>query len=350
LPETGIALLQTAAEHTPGPTLWLLDEQAVNVTANVQFVTNRYDIFRSLQRTGCNSLFNDFDFSTLPSESYRTVLYRISKEKALVHHLINNAWRLLQTGGELLLCGAKNEGIKTYLNKARALFGGKLTLSHHSGLILGQLVKSAEHSDALLDDQDYVRLRVIGEQNNIPFLSKPGVFGWNKIDAGSALLAAQLPAVIADANPAPQTLLDLGCGYGYLALRAHQMHTFQRIVASDNNAAALLTCRANFKAQGIAGQVIADDCGTMLSETFDLIVCNPPFHRGFEHEKSFSETFLAAATRLLAPRGCAVFVVNRFIPLERLARSYFRRIRILAENRSFKVLELSGALTKARSK
>src|SRR3546814_1662733 len=42
------------------------------------------------------------------------------------------------------------------------------------------------------------------------FLSRPGLFAWDRIDPGSALLAAHLPADLAG------HCADLGAGYGYL--------------------------------------------------------------------------------------------------------------------------------------
>ncbi|MCB7212868.1 methyltransferase, partial [Lactiplantibacillus plantarum] len=43
------------------------------------------------------------------------------------------------------------------------------------------------------------------------FLSRPGVFAWDRIDPASALLAEHLPADLAG------RAADLGAGYGYLS-------------------------------------------------------------------------------------------------------------------------------------
>ena len=356
-PDPASALFSTIARQSDGPVLWLLDEQTVTIESSgigrptggpIRFASNRYDIYCALHQAGADAVFNDFDFRSTENGQFQTILYRISKEKAVVHHLIKTAWRLLRSGGELVLYGAKNEGIKTYLDKAGSLFGRRADISKHGGFYLGRLSRSDAAAGTRLDDQDYAQLRVIGEQNDIPFLSKPGLFGWNKIDPGSALLAAQLPAVLANCKTPPQSLLDLGCGYGYLTLLAHQLQPFQRLVASDNNAAALLACQANFAARNITGEVIADDCGKSLITPFDLILCNPPFHRGFEHDQALTEHFLAAAARLLTASGRALFVVNRFIPLPRLAPIFFQHIIVVTENRSFIVFELAQAQPPAR--
>jgi 16S rRNA (guanine1207-N2)-methyltransferase len=111
-------------------------------------------------------------------------------------------------------------------------------------------------------------------------------------------------------------------------------------VATDNNAAALLACQANFAAQGVNGTVVAGNCGDGLDQRFDALLCNPPFHRGFTHHGDLTEQFLVAIARLLSARGRALVVVNRFIPVLRLAEKHFRQRRLYAENSSFQVFEL----------
>ena len=322
--------------------LCFVDEQFdVSEHKSCLLMSNRLDVVTHLRATGAEALFSDFDINDCPNHHYQAIRYRISKEKALVHHLINTAWHLLEPGGELILSGAKNEGIKTYLNKAGGLFGTQADIRKEGSLYQGRIAKSLTMPGVWLDEQDYSKLRIIGAQNGVELLSKPGVFGWNKIDPGSALLVEQLDEVLLQLQP--QSLLDLGCGYGYLTLMAQCLHHFERIVATDNNAAAIRACQANVKARNIPqAEVIADDCAISLEETFDLILCNPPFHRGFDHDKQLTGKFLAATSRLLKPKGQALFVVNRFIPLERLAQSDFQPIRLIAENRSYQVLALSS--------
>lgn len=300
------------------------------------FLSNRYDVVQRLKQAGLKAYFSDFDPAVLPEQDYQTIYYRISKEKAVVHHLINTACKLLPEGGELMLLGHKKEGIKTYLQKASVLLGSKAKISRQGELYQGQIIKQ-QLTGNLLDAQDYPQLRSIGSQNDIEFLSKPGIFGWNKIDAGSALVIEQLPHYLDSA----QSLLDLGCGYGYLALMACSLKPFERVVATDNNAAAIHACHANFAAQKLSTEVIADDCGQSLIERFDLILCNPAFHRGFSHDQNLTERFLAATQRLLKPAGQALFVVNQFIALERLAAQTQLIAELVMANRSYKVLCLT---------
>ena len=65
--------------------------------------------------------------------------------------------------------------------------------------------------------------------------SKPGIYGWQKIDRGSALLIEQLSDVLASMARAPKRLADLGCGYGYLSIMAAQQLPDCQWLMTDNN-------------------------------------------------------------------------------------------------------------------
>jgi 16S rRNA (guanine1207-N2)-methyltransferase len=335
------ALLQHS--NPQHPTLWFADEhlQAIDPAwldhPAIQVIINRYDVWQRFVQQDINAQFNDFVTEHLPPASVQRVYHRIAKEKPVVHHVINQAAHLLAPGGELWLAGAKREGIRTYCAKAAALFGTSAEVRKQGNVYLGRIVRSIQPAGPALDDRDYPRLRPIATTHGMTLLSKPGLFAWDKIDRGSALLVEQLPEWRHRLRP--KNLVDLGCGYGYLALMAHY-HGVEPIVATDNNAAALLACQANFAAQGVNGTVVAGNCGDGLDQRFDALLCNPPFHRGFTHHGDLTEQFLVAIARLLSARGRALVVVNRFIPVLRLAEKHFRQRRLYAENSSFQVFEL----------
>lgn len=341
--------LLSASRDWPGPLLWFADEQfhGVDITplrrSDAQVICNRYDVFCWLAGLGVDAGFSDFDVSSIPTASVSRIGYRVSKEKAAVHHLINTSLPLLAKAGELWLAGAQAEGIRTYLDKAGRLFGNRADMHKQAGVWLGRLQRPSAQPGPWLDNRDYRRLRPIAEALGVTFISKPGVFGWDRIDPGSTLLATGLPDFLKGFSRPPRSLLDLGCGYGYLAAVASRLQRFEQIVATDNNAAALLACEATFEANGIPGTVLASDCGDTLRQPFDLVLCNPPRHRGFGGDRKLTERFLAGCARLLSTTGRALFVVNSFLPLEQRAAVHFRQVATLHDNRRFKLVQLARA-------
>lgn len=324
--------------------LWVVDENlpALSQIApqpGISLLTNRFDLYQRGETLGWTIRCSDFDFSPWEDASLDRIYYRVSKEKAVVHHVINEAWRVLKPGGQLVLLGAKQEGTKTYYDKARKLFGqgelDKLGKGDFAAVLTRGHPEAADPS-LRLDDRDYPQLRLIAED----FISKPGLFGWDKQDQGSAFLAEHLAELWPRLSTQQPRVLDLGCGYGYLSAKAHQQGAAS-VIATDNNAAALLACQQNFDRLGINGQVISDDCGASLDERFDLLLCNPPFHQGFALEGELTERFVTTAARLTAFDGVALFVVNQFIPLERKAQGLFTEIDTFADNGSFKLIRLA---------
>lgn len=330
--------------HGTGPQLLVADEAvdpaflaAVRGIPALTLLTNRYDIHQHALALGLTSHFNDMDLAALPGP-FQRIAYRISKEKALVHHLINQAPAHLLPGGQLLLSGYRDEGFRTYVDKAEVYFGASAQRERGERQC-GLATLTPAVPGTALDDRGYREWKAIAHLDGLRLFSKPGQYGWDKQDAGSRLLVACLHDQWQAGALRPSSVLDLGCGYGYLSLAAAQAG-IPWITATDNNAAALLSCQRNFTENRIAGEVIADDCAHHIDRTFDTVLCNPPFHRGFDTEKNLTENFVHSAHAHLTRTGWALFVVNRFIPLETVAATRFRQVELLRQDARFKVLKL----------
>lgn len=335
--------LRHAITAHQGQGVWVLDENlsGAGLPSPVQGLTlicNRFDLQEKARLQGWQVAFSDFDFGS--AQALDVIYYRVSKEKPVVHHVINQALGRLSPGGRLILAGAKNEGFKTYFDKARQLFGQGTLQKLGKGAFLGELVLEAE-TEARLDDRDYASPRRIAEDQSLQIYSKPGLFGWEKIDQGSALLVAQVEQTLQRFGITSPRVLDIGCGYGYLSLHAWRLGA-REVVATDNNAAAVAMCGQNFSANGVTGQVVPADCAAGIEGPFELVICNPPFHQGFSVEGGMTERFVAAAAARLPGNGQALFVVNRFIGLERSAQGYFGAIETLAEDGQFRVVRLAA--------
>lgn len=340
------------SSHTKRNYLWLLDENAgdewrsLSPNPQVQVISNRWDLAHAMSAAGWQAQFSDFDFNQLADNSLDGIFYRVSKEKALVNHLLNQSWRCLKPAAPLWLCGQKNEGIKTWLDKTCELFGCAKQGQKNGMAYVGQLHKQRPFAASeQLDDSHYTQLRAI-EIPGTPtaIYSKPGQFGWNKADQGSALLISELGKHLQQRLLHARHCLDLGCGYGYLSLQASRLPECASIkhwTLTDNNAAALASARHNTQAWGINAEVIGDNCAAHIQGEFDLLLCNPPFHQGFDVEGELTDRFIASAKRLLSKTGVAIFVVNQFIPLEKKAADHFRHCQLLCNNGRFKLLALS---------
>lgn len=332
-----------ALKHHGGRSLWLADENLLSANLSAQdntlVITNRIDLENHLKRQGWKVFFSDYDLSIVEDSSLDRVIYRVSKEKPVVHYLINQAFRCLKADGQLFLAGDKSEGIKTYFSKAQKLFGSGECTKADKDTWLATLNKQNIEFSNPLDDKDYPSLRISASDERFEYYSKPGVFGWDKIDKGSAYLIEHLDNFLMTLPEPPKNALDLGCGYGYLSLNLQ--HLDIPVTATDNNAAAILACERNFNRYPINGKVVAASCAQGIQEKFDLIICNPPFHAGFSTDGDLTDRFVKAAYDRLNSRGIACFVTNLHIPLERKATRYFHQAEVIAANGNFKLVRLT---------
>jgi 16S rRNA (guanine1207-N2)-methyltransferase len=329
--------------------VWCTDENALNSLPSalhqqqLLVITNRWDVAQQAQNNGFQCDFSDFDCSGIADNSLDGIFYRVSKEKPVVHHLLNQAWRCLKPGGQLQLAGYKNEGTKTYIEKIAKVMGDAKNIEKHGHVYASTITKRIEYNaNQQLDDSDYTNHRPISPDSGLTLVSKPGLFGWNKIDQGSALLIDYIRQHPQALNT-PHSCLDLGCGYGYLTIAAAGLDACKSIhhwTMTDNNAAALNLAPLNLHNNQLQGEVIAADAGKDIVGKVDLLLCNPPFHQGFDVNGDLTDKFLRSAKQRLAPEGMAIFVVNQFIPLERKAAPLFNQINILLDNGSFKLIQL----------
>jgi len=131
-----------------------------NLTSGeIALITNRFDIYEQAKVIGLDVFFNDFDFSVFPDNTFSQVIFRVSKEKALTHHIIKNTYRVLFNNGQLVLAGSKGDGIKTYAEKASEYFGTSVQTKKKGSVYLAVATRSNVKRDIAsrkeIDDQNY---------------------------------------------------------------------------------------------------------------------------------------------------------------------------------------------------
>ncbi len=85
-------LQQQLAAHQ-GQGIWVLDENMAQfaprkITPGLSLLSNRFDIHQEMAALGWPVEYSDFDFSPWQKESQQRIYYRISKEKAVIHHIM----------------------------------------------------------------------------------------------------------------------------------------------------------------------------------------------------------------------------------------------------------------------
>ena len=163
-----------------------------------------------------------------------------------------------------------------------------------------------------------------------------GMFSPGRLDRGTRLLLETAPP-----PPAAGNLLDLGCGYGPLALVLAARSPGARVWGVDVNRRALELCAANAERAGLPNARCAVPDDPAVPPSFALIWSNPPIRIG----KPALHTLLTTWLTRLEPGGAAYLVVQRNLGSDSLQRwlenSGWTAERIAARS-GYRVLKVGG--------
>ena len=138
-----------------------------------------------------------------------------------------------------------------------------------------------------------------------------GVFSPDGIDAGTKLLLLEAP------RPSGGVVLDLGCGYGPVAVALALRAPTATVWAVDVNSRARSLASANAVACGVADRVrVAAPSDVPDDVRFDGIWSNPPIRIGKPELHSMLTTWLSRLT----PEGRAWLVVQKHLGSDSLQR------------------------------
>jgi 16S rRNA (guanine1207-N2)-methyltransferase len=257
--------------------------------------------------------------------SWRLGQILLTKHKEENFANIARAWTLLASNGTLVCAGANDDGaasLEKHVGKAFVLAG---TLSKYHCRVFWFERGDREPPDYWCD---LASLNRVGDGS---WLSQPGIFSWDRIDDGSALLARHLPDDLAG------HVADFGCGWGYLAREIlSQSPAVTSIDLIDAEYRAIEAARANIVDRRASFHWL-DLTQEPAPASYDTIVCNPPFHAGRAAEPGLGQSVIAAASRALRPGGRFYMVANRGLPYEPQLEANFASFETLADNNKFRV-------------
>ena len=182
-----------------------------------------------------------------------------------------------------------------------------------------------------------IAVRVRGEALTVK--TDAGVFSPDRLDDGTAVLLDAVP------DPAPSgDLLDLGCGWGAIAVALALASPAATVWAVDVNERALALTRDNAGRAGVEVTAASpDDIPPDLR--FATIWSNPPIRIG----KAALHELLEAWLPRLAPGGSAWLVVAKHLGAESLEHWLRERfsptltVRRANRDRGYRVLEVTRA-------
>lgn len=144
---------------------------------------------------------------------------------------------------------------------------------------------------------------------DVPLLTSAGVFSRHRVDLGTQVLLELAPA------PSTGHILDLGCGYGPIAVWAAFNAPGATIWAVDVNDQALALARVNCQRLALDHVMVARP-EDVEQQDFDSIYSNPAIRIGKEALHKMLRLWLPR----LRPQGVAYLVVARNLGADSLHR------------------------------
>ncbi len=166
--------------------------------------------------------------------------------------------------------------------------------------------------------------------------SMPGLFNWDNLDTGSALLLANVPALSGRG-------IDLGCGNGVLATSILSRGVCTAMALADIDRRALDLAGRNVAEAAAASNASISKIWTDVRTTRDLptgldfVIMNPPFHDHASEDRALGQAFITRAVQILRPGGQLWMTANRHLPYEATLSPLFDRIETVAQSNGFKV-------------
>ncbi len=265
------------------------------------------------------------DIASIPDESFIAVTVRAPAGVVERRFVLAHALRVLAPNGRLTAFAPKDRGglrLKKELEALGCEVGESARRHNRICLVVRPAVITG------LDDAIAAGApRQIAENG---LWTQPGVFSWDRLDAGTNALLQVLPEFSG-------TGADFGGGIGLLALN----------VLASSKVTKLTLVELDHRAFDAAKRNVADpraefvwgDVRQAGLKDLDFIVSNPPFHDGGGEDKTLGQAFIASAAAALRKGGVLWIVANRHLPYEAILAESFAKVRLVEEGGGYKVFE-----------
>ena len=269
----------------------------------------------------------------MPRERPELVIIRAPKTLALLEYqlhrlrpLLNPATRILVAGMMKALPAAVWKLLESLLGPVQTFPGRKKAKLMEVRFDPGLATPANPYPTSYrLENTPY---RIINHAN---------VFSREKLDIGTRFFLQHLPE-----GRGAETLVDLGCGSGVLALMVLHHNPEALVHCVDESFMAVASARATL--EGALGKEVnarfhaAADLREFAGKSVDRVLCNPPFHQQQVVSDHIARQMFRDARRVLREGGELRVVGNRHLGYHKTLKRLFGNATLVASNRKFVIL------------
>jgi 23S rRNA (guanine1835-N2)-methyltransferase len=288
----------------------------------------------NLQRNNCseeNIVLQDAlqDFTT----NVKIVLIKVPKTLSYLEYLLQQLRKVVSQDTIIIAAGKVNMIHTSTLQLFEKYIGTTKTslAKKKSRLIFSSFVPQevAEEEIALTWEIEKLGWKIHNHAN---------VFSRNHLDIGGRFLMDNLPE--GDFSK----VVDLGCGNGVVGMAAAQAYPQAQITFIDESYMAVDSARINMhenlpeKQVGNARFVVNNGLVGFKPRSYDLILCNPPFHQQQAITDHIAWSMFNDARYCLVDGGELVIVGNRHLDYKDKLKRIFGNCELVTENKKFVIL------------
>jgi len=269
-------------------------------------------------------------FAHMDERGAKSALVYLPKSKGLIDMTLAFVSGIVARGGTVVLTGGNDAGIRSAKEVFEKNIGpvDEKIVGNHSAMYVGAN-QALGAGKTLSDFLSFGVVPYMGLQ--IEAASLPGVFSAGKLDAGTKLLLNTIPYD-------KKRVLDIGCGAGIIGAIYKKKSPKSDVSMCDMSPIAVEATRKTAEKNKIDAKVFVSDVFSEVTGEYDLILCNPPFHKGVGTDYSFIEIFARDAKKHLVPGGDIYIVCNSFLAYEKKLEAAGFSVSTVINDASYKVL------------
>ncbi|MDT0603234.1 methyltransferase [Thalassotalea castellviae] len=301
---------------------------SLNKECDITYFDNNFELHQQHQQNQqCHCVFAAH-YQTQKKHDLVIIQFPKSKQELLFTFAMLAQCSTAET--RILIVGENKSGIKSInkLLKEQTNFCDKIDSARHCTLVETQL--SNHHRVFNLEEWFHYYNVAIGSLT-FKVAALPGVFSQAKLDTGTQVLLNNLPKEVTG------KVLDFGCGAGVIACYLGLSCSQSELTLADVSALALVSSEKTLSLNGLTGKVIATNSLSDITEKYQHVISNPPFHQGIKTHYEATERFLAGVKKHLNKQGSLTIVANSFLKYQPIIEQSLGQTEILAVERGFTI-------------
>jgi len=301
-------------------------------TANLDSYHTNYAEYKICQQLNNAQVQAHFCVEYLAKTKHDMAIIHFPKSKAEFSFTLAMLAESMTDDATIVIVGENKGGVKSAekLGLDYLAHCNKADAARHCLMFIGNLKPALPDFDL---QKFYTYYQVKIQEKTLKIAALPGVFSQNALDSGTEVLLAHLPDMITG------KVLDFGCGAGVIAAYVGTAYPQTTLTLVDVSALALHSAQTTLTLNQLSGEYIASNSLSNVSERYDFVISNPPFHQGVKTNYRATEQFLAEIKQNLASKGCITIVANSFLKYLPIMTSAIGKTKTLAIKKGFAIYQ-----------